>query len=388
MKINKKMCMKVCLVNNLFAPFERGGAEKVVGVIASEIVRQGHDVFVVSSRPYFSGRVSEGKFRVYRLRSLFWSLNKIPLMVRFFWHVWDSFDVINYFQVRAILKKERPDVVFGHNLKGLGFLIPFACKGLNIRFVHALHDIALVHPSGLLNYGDEKKIESIFAKVYSHLNVWLFRGVGGVVSPSRWLLEMHLRRGFFESAQQLIALNPVGEIAREGCDVVNRRKQLLFVGQIEEHKGVFDLIEAFGGVGGDWELLIVGDGSRVSKLKRVLRGASKVQYLGRLDKAGVLRVMRESSLVVVPSVCFENSPTVIYEAFVSGVNVIASRIGGVAELVYEEFLFEAGNVGNLRKKIKEVIKKKGVKLDDVYRFNESGVDVRKYVEQILTKLVK
>jgi glycosyltransferase involved in cell wall biosynthesis len=37
--------------------------------------------------------------------------------------------------------------------------------------------------------------------------------------------------------------------------------------------------------------------------------------------------------VVVPSLCYENSPTVIYESFLAGVPVVASNIGGVGELV-------------------------------------------------------
>ena len=53
---------------------------------------------------------------------------------------------------------------------------------------------------------------------------------------------------------------------------------------------------------------------------------------------------------MVPSLCYENSPTVIYEALNSGIPVLASRIGGVGELVREGetgYLFTPGNASHL-----------------------------------------
>ena len=63
--------------------------------------------------------------------------------------------------------------------------------------------------------------------------------------------------------------------------------------------------------------------------------------------------------MIVPSLCYENSPTVIYEAFSQGVPVIAADIGGVAELVKEGetgFVFEADSTDSLLKAIKKAEK--------------------------------
>jgi glycosyltransferase involved in cell wall biosynthesis len=60
--------------------------------------------------------------------------------------------------------------------------------------------------------------------------------------------------------------------------------------------------------------------------------------------------MRESDVLCLPSFT-EGSPNVVKEAMASGLAVIASRVGGVPDLVrdgYTGLLFEPGNVDELR----------------------------------------
>ena len=55
-------------------------------------------------------------------------------------------------------------------------------------------------------------------------------------------------------------------------------------------------------------------------------------------------------VLVVPSIWLENSPLVVHEAFMFGVPVIGSRIGGTADLIQDGingFLYEPEWPGNL-----------------------------------------
>lgn len=64
--------------------------------------------------------------------------------------------------------------------------------------------------------------------------------------------------------------------------------------------------------------------------------------------------MRQASYLVVPSVCYENFPLKVVEAFASGLPVIASRLGAMAELVGDGstgLLFEPGNADDLAEKM-------------------------------------
>ena len=43
--------MKICVINNLYPPYSRGGAEIVVENQVNDFLKQGHNVFVVATRP-------------------------------------------------------------------------------------------------------------------------------------------------------------------------------------------------------------------------------------------------------------------------------------------------------------------------------------------------
>jgi glycosyltransferase involved in cell wall biosynthesis len=60
----------------------------------------------------------------------------------------------------------------------------------------------------------------------------------------------------------------------------------------------------------------------------------------------MLELIASVDAVIVPSLCYENSPTIIYESFAVGTPVIASRIGGIPTLIVEGengYTFEPGN---------------------------------------------
>jgi glycosyltransferase involved in cell wall biosynthesis len=63
-------------------------------------------------------------------------------------------------------------------------------------------------------------------------------------------------------------------------------------------------------------------------------------------------------VLVVPSIWYENSPLVIYSAQAAGCPVIASNLGGMAEVVEHEkngLLFEAGDVAGLSSAIERLV---------------------------------
>ena len=57
--------------------------------------------------------------------------------------------------------------------------------------------------------------------------------------------------------------------------------------------------------------------------------------MGRFDRDDRAAVYDQFDVLVVPSLWLENSPLVIHEAFMAGVPVVGSRIGGIPDLVEE-----------------------------------------------------
>lgn len=127
------------------------------------------------------------------------------------------------------------------------------------------------------------------------------------------------------------------------------RAGFLYVGRLSVEKGVATLAEAMALLP-SLQLRVAGDGPEAD----LLDGMSGVTRLGSVPGEAVSHEMSRTSALVVPSICYENFPRTIAEAFASGTPVIASRIGAMAELVQDGktgLLFEPGNPRDLADKL-------------------------------------
>lgn len=80
--------------------------------------------------------------------------------------------------------------------------------------------------------------------------------------------------------------------------------------------------------------------------------------MGEFNHQEVANIFKEIDVLVAPSIWQENSPLVIQEAFLSKTPVIASRIGGIPELIKDKengLLFEPGNPDDLYDKMNILI---------------------------------
>ena len=358
--------MKICLISNLYSPYNRGGAEQVVKNTVDGLLEKGHEVVVITARPRQSGvwGLSETphlKIYAFFPFNFFFYGNDFahPSWLRFFWHILDTFNLHSYFVVRRILQQEKPDVVHTHNLKGLGFLIPLAIKKLNLFHVHTLHDVQLVEPSGIIITTQKKSFfYEIFRQAYEKICRVLFGSPQVVISPSKFLLEFYEKRNFFPHSRKLVVPNPV--ISKTGIFSSRPPRQpftFLYLGQIEEHKGVLFLIDAFKLFSSSFpqvNLLAVGAGSKLEEARKLAGGQEQIIIKGRVDRGDLSQIFSSADLTIVPSLCYENSPTVIFESFAHGVPVLASSIEGVAELIKDGengLTFLAGNKESLISKL-------------------------------------
>ena len=111
----------------------------------------------------------------------------------------------------------------------------------------------------------------------------------------------------------------------------------LLVAMLDPKKGVDVLLQALAQVPEGLTVRVVGDGPAREGLEALaakLGVAGSIEFLGRRDKAEVARLMRESDFFVLPSL-WENLPNVVIEAMASGLPVVATRTGGVPEMVDE-----------------------------------------------------
>lgn len=127
------------------------------------------------------------------------------------------------------------------------------------------------------------------------------------------------------------------------------RQGLLFVGRLSVEKGVAILARAAAMLP-TVHLRVAGEGPE----RKVLDGLDNVTRLGSVSGEVVRQQMNSSVALVVPSICYENFPRAIVEAFACSLPVIASRAGALSDLVKDGetgLLFEPGNPRDLADKV-------------------------------------
>lgn len=348
--------MKICIINNIFYPYSRGGADKIARSMFDGFLAEGDEVFFIATEPR-TNRLKSSEYRGYFLSSLFFDLKNMPKTLRLFWHIYDMFNILNYYKIKNILKIEKPDLVISHNLKGIGYLTPRAIEKQKIKHYHVLHDIQLIHPSGLMMFGQEKILDSFFCRVHSYFSACLFKSIDAVISPSKWLLEIHKSKKIFLHTRSFVIPNPVKLSPSIDLAIKNPKPVFLFVGEIEVHKGVKFLIDVAKDIhkkGLDFELMLIGAGTYSHEVKKEAEKFGFIKYLGKQDNNEAMKRIKSATTLIMPSLCYENSPTVIYEACQQKTPVIASRIGGITELIHHlgGALFNPGDKDDLIKKIK------------------------------------
>jgi glycosyltransferase involved in cell wall biosynthesis len=184
-----------------------------------------------------------------------------------------------------------------------------------------------------------------------------------VLAPSRFLRDLILQTGL--PADRVV-------ISRYGIDVPIPKPRIPadepglrigFLGQLAPHKGVGVLIEAIRSLpGAPVRVRIYGDphshAGYADELQRLSRGDPRITFHGAYRHEHVYDLLAALDAIVVPSVVYENSPLVIQEAQAAHVPVLASRLGGMRELVTDEhdgLLFEPGNPQDLARQLRRLL---------------------------------
>lgn len=358
--------MRICFVSNLYPPYVLGGAEIYLQSLVNVLSRE-HQVSVITTSP-FDGISSfrpqlqvEGGIKVYRFypANLFHIYRRPKSALRK--SLWYLFDIYNHHarkMVGDILEFENPELVHTHNLMGLSVAVWDAVKDAGLPLVHTLHDYHLLCRNSMLLHGKEARLcdgKDLDCRLYRPVMRQL---VGNkpdmVLAPSEFTLNQHVQSGFFpESNHEVLRLwsDPPDAALLPGLEK-DKGFRVLYMGAISRHKGVRYLVEAFRKLSDPKATLhIVGSGDQELAICRsIAQGDDRISFQGFVTGAEKEQVFARASVVVLPSIWYDNAPVVISESLVRGIPVVASRIGGIPELVthlYNGLLFEPHNTDEL-----------------------------------------
>ena len=138
----------------------------------------------------------------------------------------------------------------------------------------------------------------------------------------------------------------------------SKKIRFAFIGSVSVHKGIEVLVKTFNDIK-DASLDIYGFVSEENKKKYLKLIKNKhIHSMSSFKYNEIGNIFSKTDILVVPSICMENSPLTIREAFMSKTPVIASDIGGLSEMVQDGetgLLFKAGDSRDLFKKIRYFI---------------------------------
>ena len=360
--------MKVVLLNTLYTPNVLGGTERVVQTLAESLLAQGHRPVVVCTgaergvhRDVVAGVpvYSIGLQNIYALLPL----DRRHALAKPVWHAVDTANFAMAKLVGRILDDERPAVVHTHNLTGFSPFAWSAAQDRRVPIVHTLHDYYLLCPrSTMFANGKNCDHRHVTCALYSWPRLKLSSHVRAVVGVSQFVLDRHLSHGAFGHAETFVIGNPCAPSRHDAKSPTSTSTshpfRIGYLGRLEPAKGVEQLLAATEGLTcQSWELHVAGRGT--NGFERDLRARfvdPRIRFRGFVDRDEFLHTI---DVLVVPSQSHETFGLVAIEAFAAGVPVIASRRGGLAEVVTDGDtgkLFEPNHVGELQSTLDAFIK--------------------------------
>jgi glycosyltransferase involved in cell wall biosynthesis len=275
-------------------------------------------------------------------------------------------------EVAALLRREHPDVAHVHNIwYRISPSVYAACRDAGVPVVQTVHNFRMFCANALLLRGGRPCEACTIGAPWPSLRHGCFRGSRAATAPIACAQWLHAARGsWVGGVDRFVALT---QFARERLVAAGlpaerisvkpnfladppvasggARGGVVFVGRLTAEKGVSVLLEAAGLVDHpDFALEIIGEGGLRAEVERCAARNPRVTAAGARDHASCLAALRRARVIVVPSVCYENFPLAIVEAFACGTPVVAARLGAMAEIVEEGRtgrLFAPGDAADL-----------------------------------------
>jgi len=273
---------------------------------------------------------------------------------------------------RAFLQQQKPDIVHIHNLYPLiSPAILSVCREMGLPVVMTVHNYRLICPNGLFMSKGEiceccrggreywcvlKNCEDSFTKSLGYalrnavarwMNLYL-DNVNILAVLTKFQGKKLIEQGF--APERIVVVPNMSPFVGEGNDQPG--DYIGYVGRISPEKGVSTLIE----VAGQYPQILFKAAGNYEKCPELLDFTSNnFQFLGQLNREAVFDFFVESRVIVLCSTWYEGFPMILIEAMLHGKPVIASRLGGIPEIVDDGktgLLFEAGNAVDLAEKIK------------------------------------
>jgi glycosyltransferase involved in cell wall biosynthesis len=339
--------LRILIVHNRYQ--QRGGEDAVVEAEVALLRAHGHAVRLYAR--------SNDEVR---------TMTRIGVVADTLWSRQTSHDITDR------ITRFRPDVVHVHNTFPLvSASLYWAASRLGVPVIQTLHNFRLLCPQAMF-LRDGHVCEDCLGKIpwravtrrcyhdsFAHSAVQVAAlGVHRVLHTYDTRIDRYIALTAFCRDKFVAGGLPADKIAIKPNFVdmppapatTGTRRGLLFAGRLAPEKGTAVLLQALD-LAPELEVDVVGSGPDEQRLRQHPR----VRMLGWLAPRALYDRMQHAACLVMPSIWYENFPRTLVEAFASGLPVIGSRLGALAEIIddgHTGLLFETGSAAALAEKMR------------------------------------
>lgn len=312
--------MRILVLNYEFPPVGGGGGQACAN-LCRELAVRGHQVRVLTSAVpglprlreqdgYLVRRIATG--RRSRFKASFLSMA--------------AYIALGLLPGLRMIANWNPDVLHAHFAVPTGVLANALARLTRTPYVLTAH-------LGDVPGGVPEKTSGWFRLVYPWTpRIW--REAAAVVAVSDYTKDLALQHYAvpIEVIPNGIALPPASDLRHGLADP----PRLIFAGRFQPQKNLPMLISALAATRElDWQCVLVGDGPEAERVDRLIRLhglTGRVERTGWIEPGEVEGELRESDILTMPSRS-EGLPVVGVQALGLGLALVATRAGGLAELV-------------------------------------------------------
>lgn len=276
-------------------------------------------------------------------------LKELSMLKKLILPVTTIFNPKTYKEIKRLIKTEDIEIVHVHNtLNLISPAVYYAARAMHIPVVQTIHNFRLLCP-GATFYKDGHICEDCVkyglkcAVKYSCyrgnriqtlacvISTWFHR-MTGIYGKINYICLTEFNKNKLLKLKQ-VKSNQVFIKPNFTYEPINKNETAdiyLFIGRIEEIKGLPILLEAFKKMPNRY-LKVAGTGTKFEEYKQ--RKSNNIEFLGYLQRNEIQQLLRRTKAVVVTSQWYETFGMIVVEAFASGVPVIVGDIGNVGGLV-------------------------------------------------------
>jgi len=321
--------MKILHLTWEYPPRIVGGLARHVYYLSKELAKLGNEVYVITLEfPNVFLDEYKDNLRIHRVKVELASYDFLTWCYAF----------NHFFEKKIATVISDIDVIHAHD-----WLV--AISAINAKYFLKKPLIATIHS---LEIGRVGSLSNPLSIVIDNIEWWLTYEAKFVITTSNFMKNQLIEHFRLPPDKIFVISNGIDEdefkleINKEeiksSLGFSKENKLIGFVGRITEQKGVRYFIQAIPHILNyhkDARFIIIGDGWQIDEMKDLAKKLNvewATKFRGYVRDEELKKILKSLDVIVIPSI-YEPFGIIALEAMVSGVPIVASNVGGLAEVI-------------------------------------------------------